>query len=433
MELSIGRNNMQIEKLTNFDKFYIASLFYYCFLINSSIFILFPILYFPWFFGIRVIIACVLVIFVVQQQLKWGYFRVNKFLFVLSFLFFLTAFLPSLYHTTTFLLLRVFIDFYFTYMFFLLYKKKYLSPLVNIATVFMFTVIIFAIIGFVYAFIGNRPTMVVPFRTSFYYWYLTTGTNSSFGGIIRPGGIYDEPGTLSYFICLLCFLRVFSKKNDGVTFVLLLLGNITFSMIHAMIFVLFILYLVFKYKKKKAFVFYTVLVFVITLAMYIPLRETIDDRLLARFEGVRVDGGQVTGMNRAYLFNNELEFLREDFYNIFLWGAPRGNDGLTIIHTERRFGESPLTFLVRDGIFIAWLYYFFLSFFLLCSVIDKKRFFIYISIFLMLLQRQAFFSFGTGSGAAVLILFLTGLDLIKRRLDKMKWMFKSTIYVKAKK
>jgi|GEM_PF-1266683 len=402
-------------KFNAFDKFYIVSLFFYCFLLFSpTLYAIIPLSE-KISSGLRLLIAGILTIYVLHR----GSVKVSRKVFFISFAFVLLAFVPTIYHQTTYLLFKEFISFYLVYMFYLFYKKKYLQPLVNIATPFMFVMLILSIIGFVYAFLGFQPIATGTLTNGrIYYLYLTTGAvdNGIFGNIIRPQAIYDEPGGFSFFICSLCFLRVFTKKNDAVTFLLMLLGNITFSMIHIILFALFVIHLIMKYKMKKIFIVYAALIFGITVLAYTSMKETLDELLFARFV-MNKNTGHFEGNNRAYLLENVIELVKKD-NAVLIWGLPRDDDGLTIMDKVWGYGENPLAPVVKFGIFIAWLYYFYLVFFVLCGVIDKKNFFMYFSIFLMLLQRPEFYK--GGPTAILLMLLFTSWNIINKRLTRTK-------------
>jgi hypothetical protein len=362
-------------------------------------------------------------LFILRQFIQRGYTRINKGVLVIFFTTVFLSIIPLSFHVTT---KYVFFFPYLIFLFFLFYDKKYLSPFVDVATIFMLVLIIFAIIGFLYAFVGKPPIMEGSVQGGrSYYWYLTTGapkiSNLLGGNLIRPAGVYNEPGALSYYLCTICFLRVFAKKSDTVTFVLLLLGNITFSAIHAIIFILFVLHLAVKYKKKKVFSLYAIVVITATIVVYLPIKETMDSLLFTRFTKANTKG-IIEGTNRGLLFNNAMGVIKED-NTVLIWGMPRDSDGLSPLDREKfknidgdRYYDNPLSPILQYGIFVAWLYYFYLSFFLFCGVIDRKHFFIYVAIFMMLLQRPDFLSYSITS--IPLILFLTSYDLLKNRIKK---------------
>jgi hypothetical protein len=295
-------DNQNSEKLTGFDKFYVVSLFFYCFLLFA------PTVYATVPFSgaaanaARMFIAGVLTIYALQQTIQRGSVKINRGLLGIAFAFVLLALIPTAYHGTSYLLVSEFTGFYLVYMFFLFYKKKYLNPFISMATPFMLAMLVLSVIGFLYALIGGQPVLSgLTEEGRAYYWYLTTGAvdNGIFGNIIRPQAIYEEPGGFSFVICTLCFLRIFAKRRDKITFALMLLGNITFSMIHIMLFVLYIAHLIMKYKMKKIFIIYAAFVIAVMVAVYIPVKEPINDLLLARF-AINKATGNFEGNNRAF-------------------------------------------------------------------------------------------------------------------------------------
>jgi len=408
----------ETERLNAFDKFYVASLFFYCFLLFSPT--IYTIIPFSGAManGIRLFIALVLTVYAVQQAVRRGSVKINKGLLLLSFAFVMSLLIPTAYHQTTYLLVNEFLGFYLVYMFFLFYRKKHLQPLITIATVFMFVTLIFAVIGFLYALSGRPPQFFgISDDGRGYYWYLTTGAveTGMFGNIIRPQGIYDEPGGLSYVLCTLCFLRLFTKRRDSVTFALMLLGNITFSMIHMMLFALFIAHLAIQYRMKKIFAVYALVIITVMAAVYLPVREYANEHLFARFAVTQGIG--FAGNNRAYTMGNALQLAKENRYP-FVWGLPRDERGLTAMDRSWIYGHNPLAPALKFGIFASWLYYFYLMYFVMCGVVDRRNFLIYLSILLMFLQRPEFYRGGTT--AAVLLLFFTSWEMVKHCIGKYR-------------
>jgi hypothetical protein len=401
-----------VARLTGFDKFYIASLFFYCFLLFSpTVYALIPIIG-ALAGAMRFFIAGVLTLFALQQTVQRGGVRINKGLLLLSFTFILLTLLPSAYHKTPYLLTSEFVSFYLVYMFFLFYKNKYLRPLIDIATVFLLAMTVLSIIGFVYALLGGEPLMSgATQKGRMYYLYLTTGAvdNGIFGSIIRPQGIYEEPGSFSFIICTLCFLRMLTNRKESATFVLMLLGNITFSMIHIIIFALYVLRLIMKYKMKKAFVLYAAAIFCVVMFAYLPVMKPVNEVLFSRF-AIDQATGRISGNNRAYFFDNSLAAIAKD-NAILLYGLPRDAHGRSPMEDIWIYDGNPLTPIMEFGIFVAWLYYFYLSFFALCALIDRKNVIIYISIVLMFLQKPEFYR--GGPAADLLLLFFTSYGLIK--------------------
>jgi hypothetical protein len=107
-----------------------------------------------------------------------------------------------------------------------------------------------AYLGFVYALAGGAPIFSIKNPDNRTSWlYLTTFTNARIGRIIRPSGFFDEPGALSFFICITAMLRNINKRNSKITLLLLFTGFITLSLAH-LVYVIFHL-LSMSYKKKS--------------------------------------------------------------------------------------------------------------------------------------------------------------------------------------
>ena len=55
-------------------------------------------------------------------------------------------------------------------------------------------------------------------------FYLSTFSNSYVRGVIRPAGIYDEPGALSFVACIIAALRKIRGFSEKGTWIILILG-----------------------------------------------------------------------------------------------------------------------------------------------------------------------------------------------------------------
>jgi hypothetical protein len=255
-----------------------------------------------------------------------------------------------------------------------------------------------------------------------WYWCLTTGAgwHEVRGNIIRASGIYDEPGRLSYFTCLLCYLRIFAKKSEKVTFILMLLGNISFSMMHIICFALYIVHLFIKYNMKKMFILYAVVALAIMGMAYFSMKDYYNEILFMRF-ALNETGDGLAGDSRGKLFENAKELIKKDKH-LVIFGLSRDDKGM--MYERKRylalgfsgFGENPLTPILVFGMFIAWIYYFWLAFFVMCAFVDKKHFFIYFSFFLILLQRP-YMDLDT---VPILLMWFASWDTVKIQLQKIR-------------
>jgi hypothetical protein len=258
---------------------------------------------------------------------------------------------------------------------------------VDISTVFICLNILGAYIGVVYAFLGGEPVFSFPNGDGrLNSVYLTTGTNFSIGRFIRPSGIYDEPGALSFFICAICLLRVFFNRNDDFTFLILISGIITSSLAHLLILTCFAVYYLRRYKKKKSTFVYVLIFFVTGLIVIIVFYELFDTLLFNRLR-YNPSKGKISGDTRSHLFLNALKLLDA---RSFFWGL----DKMVYVDEDvfsLRFpliGDNPLAPLVKYGIFSQWYYYFMLSVIFVAGLFRKRYFFIYLSACLLFFQRS---------------------------------------------
>lgn len=121
-------------------------------------------------------------------------------------------------------------------------NTKAINSAIEISSFFILILLLGAIVGFIIAFVGTPPVFDFPNpdgRPN--YFFYTTLSNAVFGNIIRPSGIYDEPGALSLYICAIAAIRHIHGKNNFFTWVLLLLGFITLSLAHLIYVILHIM------------------------------------------------------------------------------------------------------------------------------------------------------------------------------------------------
>ena len=108
-----------------------------------------------------------------------------------------------------------------------------INKAVDVASILLFIVVTGGVIGFVLAFLGTPALLEFsnPDGRPNRFFY-TTLSNAVMGNIIRPSGIYDEPGALSLYICAIAAIRHMLGKNNILTWSLLLLGFVTLSLAH---------------------------------------------------------------------------------------------------------------------------------------------------------------------------------------------------------
>jgi hypothetical protein len=386
------------------DKFYIIYIFIYANILLSPLIRIIPL-------PVREIYAVMylvsLVIFVSVSQKRKMFFNGKL---ILLCLFFASIFcITGIYYQSIDIALfnNVFL---FTLVLFFLFKKEYTEPFIDISSWFIFILIAGAFIGFVYALNGGRS--IFDFSNPdgrINHIYLTTTSNSVMGKIIRPAGIYDEPGALSFFICSICLLRTLYHNNDNITFFFLLGGIITFSLAHLIVFICFIVYYLCNYYKKKKTILYVVVAIFVCIVFIGFFYESFEKRFFSR---LRIDNstGLIAGDTRTNLFNNAFKLLD---LKVFFWGFDKtmysSNPSVTV-------GENPLMPIVNYGLFNSGYYYIFLSIIFLSGMIQRRYFFIILAVCLLFFQRpysnKACYSF------YFVLFFVHAVNVLKKEMNK---------------
>lgn len=272
-----------------------------------------------------------------------------------------------------------------------------LRELIDFLSVVLVVVVVGAIIGFLYALIGGDEML------SFLNpdgrvakLYLTTMTNAISGNVIRPSGIFDEPGALSFVICIVCSCRHMLNMSKSKTWFLLISGFITMSLAHFV----YVLCHIVSEKIKIGDLSRNILILIsliILLLSQVDVLDAFNDNFLARFD---IENGRLAGDSRSDLLFNAYELLNE---RVFLWGV----DSSCVVNIDvcngsyKLFGENFLSLLVLLGIGLSLPYYLCLIIFTVLGLTKKNRFVLF-GIALLLCQRPYLMSYGY----AVLIVLL---------------------------
>jgi hypothetical protein len=253
------------------------------------------------------------------------------------------------------------------------------------------------IIGFFYAFLGGEA--LIEFAnpdTRTNGLYLTTLSNAKLLNIIRPSGIFDEPGTLSFVVCMIAAQRHALRMDRRMTWTLLGLGFITFSIAHV---IYAVAHLAAELRRSPGRTFRDaalILSVMTVLIVSVPgVYAVASDSLFQRFV---LNDGSFQGDNRTELFLGALSQLD---WRAFWWGLDADciiNIPACVAKGYLPAGETPLGPLVLYGLFNSWAYYAVEA--LLLALFFRKGRFVAIGIFLVLLQRPYVLNFGS----AILIL-----------------------------
>jgi hypothetical protein len=229
-------------------------------------------------------------------------------------------------------------------------------------------------------------------------------TNDVLDNLIRPAGIFDEPGALAFYLCVVAACRSLLGMPRGTTWLLLAGGLPTLSLAH-------LVYIVFHLLSERllsARALRALLAggLVLGAAVSHPaLQQTVEERVVAR---LALEDGRLAGDNRSELLENAAGYV--DLRTAVVGLDPRCiTDWTACQQTYRRFGENILTPLVQGGILMSWPYYVVLAA-LLAGGLRARRRLVQLGVAALLLQRPYLLS----AGYCLLIYFFCQLAWLQR-------------------
>lgn len=324
-------------------------------------------------------------------KLKLGYFII-LFMCVLVQMFGviywleLKLFLFSIYFLTAFILVG-----------FVLHQD-YLDLFIKLASKFIMILLIGAVIGFFYTILGGTELFhIINEDTRLNGFYLSTFSNSYVRSVIRPAGIYDEPGALSFIICIIAALRKIRGFSDKGTWRILFLGFITFSVAHV-IYVFFHFLGETKTWKLKNILFlmasFLLIIFLINQSFLGIIFEEFFFRRLT------IVDGELVADNRSQLFINAYNYIKDPI--IFFFGL----DVDCIIRGCSSKGYydtccNPLAPLVWGGLTLTFPYYLTCLYLIVSSI--KNLSFVSFGVVLLLFQRVEVMTYGYALLIAILV------------------------------
>jgi hypothetical protein len=260
--------------------------------------------------------------------------------------------------------------------------------------------------GQVYAYLGGAPLLVIDNpdgRPASLYAF--TMTNDVLDNLIRPAGIFDEPGALAFYICMTAACRsVLAMPRKG-TWLLLAGGLPTLSLAHLMYMAAHLL----SERLLSPRALRALLAGALALgaaALHPALQRTLEERIAARLV---MEDGRLAGDNRSELLENAAAYL--DLRTAVAGLDPRCiTDWETCQRSYRRFGENVLTPLVQGGILMSWPYYAVLAVLLAGGLRARARL-VEAGVAALLLQRPYLLS----TGYCLLIAFFCQLAWLRSR------------------
>ena len=280
------------------------------------------------------------------------------------------------------------------------------SRFVDIASWFLLVVLIGAVLGFIFAQAGGQPLLHFPNpdgRPNFLY--ATTFTNSVVGRVIRPAGVYDEPGALSFAVCLVAFMRHALNKDYRLSWLMLILGFITLSLAHLVFVAVFLL--AEQFTVRRVLVIASVVLLMAGAVFASGVDEVFRQRLLVRV--AITESGELAGDNRSRLMRNATAVIAED-WRVFAVGiSPRCMLGSEACEDRvRSICCNPLATLAHHGILIAWPYYLLMVVAVGAGVTGRAGL-AFVAVALLFLQRPNVLSIGYSSLAVLAVwLHVTG-------------------------
>lgn len=286
---------------------------------------------------------------------------------------------------------------------------KYLAAVVSYMTTLFIIITVLAWVGFFYALSGGVNSLEIVNPDGRYgYLYLTTMTNYRVGNYIRPSGFFDEPGALSFFICITAYLRDILNRNGIITYLLLFLGMITFSVAHIIFTFLFFLLSERLSNNNKLFILLLLPLFGAMLAPFTSNIDVVERFITSRFE--INESGNFSGDNRSERFLNSIELIFK-YPKLILFGLDEacllGDQSCTDKYGV--FGENVLSPLIMYGFFNSIYFYFILITLVLfsCFRLDKSIGLLNLAIVMLLLQRP--YAYAYGYSAIIALCLIVGV------------------------
>lgn len=284
-----------------------------------------------------------------------------------------------------------------------------IDSFLTLATALMLVLLSGAIIGFVLALNGAEPLFDVTNTDGRpNHFFYSTFSVMRWGNVIRPSGIYDEPGAFSFMICAVAALRHLRGRDARVTWLILAMGFITLSLAHLVYVLLHAMAERLHFRNVMGIV--AALLPLMLVAGYLGGFEIIEKRLLSR--ATITASGEVVGDNRSQKMANAAAHLGSHPGSILLGADPSCRFDKEICKEKFPFmGENPLSPLVIHGLFISWPYYLVLGVLFIAPLFGRK-YMVSFAYGALLLQRP--YMIGIGYSFIGLLVLVTTIGGIVR-------------------
>jgi len=317
---------------------------------------------------------------IIAIQAKSGW--INHKAWVLSLFLMALAFFPAVYWPEPhFFLFPIY--FILSILIVSILDRASIGRYVDILSWLAVIILIGAFIGTLYAYFGGSALYTFANedgRTN--QLFLTTLTNFQVGNLIRPSGISDEPGALSFWLCCTAAMRHHLGRDKRLTWVILIAGFITFSVAHMLFVAFYTLETLKQYRLtiRSIVIVVAVATGIFLIFYFVPAFQDMFSFLFLDRLGDRNLGEDRSGaMQHAYSYLNESSF----FYGI----DPECATGAAncMERGYKLFGENPLALLTKWGIFTALPYYLVMIYGLIKAI--PRANFVLLGVLMLLLQR----------------------------------------------
>ena len=281
---------------------------------------------------------------------------------------------------------------YFCSALFIVFLLSYddLFKYTNYLTKLLLLMLVGAIIGFLYALSGGEALFYIANEdTALNGWYLTTFSKFNMNGITRPAGIYDEPGALSFMVCICVALRESLRMKRRDSWILMLAGFVTLSTAHVIFFVLF--WMKVKWKNPKA-ILTSILSLGVSLLLLMSFDNPVNTIVSYSLNRFAIVDGAFVGDNRSYLITAAYSYLDIKTFLFGLDGDCIMGTPVCALQEPKYYCCNPLTLIVHYGAFLSLPYYITLGYLGFKAI--QRTDLVILGVLLLLLQRPYVMSYG---------------------------------------
>jgi hypothetical protein len=209
-------------------------------------------------------------------------------------------------------------------------RMEFLS-LINILTLFVFVALLCSIAGYISVLNGLLPLFSINTphvnELNFYPFSFSLLYPTPAGWTARPTFIFDEPGALSLYVCVVVAIRQIAGMKASTSFLMLTLGLITFSLAHVLYTAAFFIlnFRDIKYRHYYLILFVTLILLSIFFSQQFSFLNNVFMVIERLFFGNNMPS-LFSGGNRAYYLGLSYDqFIEANWYNIlFGWDSPSG-------------------------------------------------------------------------------------------------------------